>query len=397
MRLGVVLEGVFHKSHDGRCWASPTLGNSFWERYLTVFEEVTIIARLREGREVPGQVELICGAGLTLSPVPYYRGPLQFALASRRVHKSVRESVRTCDAVIARVPSTLAVLAYPHARRQSGTLGLEVVGDPEDVFGRGSMGGLLNPVYRWLFAHSLRWMCRRADGVSYVTERNLQASYPPSRNALTTHYSSVELGSQDFAKHPRSTTASRPVGLIAVGSLDQLYKGPDVLLDALATIRDRMEISCLWVGGGRYLEAMRERACELDLRESVQFIGPVASREAMNNLLDAADVFVMPSRVEGLPRAMIEAMARGLPCIGTRVGGIPELLDNEALVEPESATELAHKILQLAANHEMRASQSQRNLLLAHRYAEQYLEPRRTRFYTGLRGAEPVIRAGKVR
>ena len=58
--------------------------------------------------------------------------------------------------------------------------------------------------------------------------------------------------------------------------------------------------------------------------------------------LDAADVFVLPSRQEGLPRAMIEAMARSLPCVGSDVGGISELIP-DWVVPPNDPQALALK------------------------------------------------------
>lgn len=385
MRLGVLLEAVFCRSADGRFWANPTLGNAFWDRYLAVFEEVVIIARLKNDSAVQGQVELKLRAGLSLDPVPYYRGPRQFVSSSGRVHRSVRKSVRACEVVLARVPSTLGMLAFPHVRTRSTPLGLEVVGDPGDVFSRGSVGGRLSPVYRWSFGTGLRWMCGKADGVSYVTEYSLQRKYPPSRGALTTHYSSVALSRDDYAEQPRVSFAGQPVRLIAVGSLSQLYKGPDVLLDALAAVQETLAIRCVWVGSGRFLEPMRRRAAELGLSDRVEFIGPVERRTSVRHLLDTADVFVMPSRVEGLPRAMIEAMARGLPCIGTRVGGIPELLPDDALIEPDSPEELSNKIIEFASSPESLVRFSEINLREAHQYAEEILGPRRERFYAHLR------------
>ena len=62
------------------------------------------------------------------------------------------------------------------------------------------------------------------------------------------------------------------------------------------------------------------------LRDRVRFRGQLTTPVDVRAELDRADLFVLPSRQEGLPRAMIEAMARALPCIGSSVGGIPELL-----------------------------------------------------------------------
>ena len=74
-------------------------------------------------------------------------------------------------------------------------------------------------------------------------------------------------------------------------------------------------------------------------------------------------------------------MARGLPCIGSTVGGIPELLSDDAMVEPGDVAALTAKILQFAKNPELRRAMAQKNLETARRYHEKTLQPKREAFY----------------
>jgi glycosyltransferase involved in cell wall biosynthesis len=74
-------------------------------------------------------------------------------------------------------------------------------------------------------------------------------------------------------------------------------------------------------------------------------------------------------------------MARGLPCISTAVGGIPELLPAEDLVAPGNVTALAAKIREVACSAKRREQMSQRNVIVAGRYADDILQPRRVEFY----------------
>jgi glycosyltransferase involved in cell wall biosynthesis len=101
--------------------------------------------------------------------------------------------------------------------------------------------------------------------------------------------------------------------------------------------------------------------------------------------LDAADLFALPSRQEGLPRAMVEAMARGLPCLGSTVGGIPELLPAEDMVPPGDARALARKIREMVTAPGRMALMSARNLEKARGYREEALAGRRQAFYRHVR------------
>jgi glycosyltransferase involved in cell wall biosynthesis len=104
-------------------------------------------------------------------------------------------------------------------------------------------------------------------------------------------------------------------------------------------------------------------------------------------MLDAADLFVMCSLTEGLPKALLEAMARGLPAVGSLVGGIPELLSREALVPPADERRLAEKIMSLARDPEGLTRLSARNFEEASRYRHELLSRLRVEFYHRFKAA----------
>ena len=263
---------------------------------------------------------------------------------------------------------------------------MEVVGDPYDVFGPNAVRHPLRPVFRWWFTRALKRQCANACAAAYVTERALQHRYPPAPHAFATHYSSIDLPDAAFVEAPRKTVTNGSARLILIGTLAQLYKAPDVLIEAVgACVREGLNIELVFVGSGRYQPQLETRAAALRVATRVQFRGQLASADAVRAELDRADLFVLPSRQEGLPRAMIEAMARGLPCIGSTVGGIPELLATEDMVPPNDASALARKIREVLADPSRMVRMSARNLAKAREYSLDVLTRRRERFYEHVR------------
>jgi glycosyltransferase involved in cell wall biosynthesis len=92
-----------------------------------------------------------------------------------------------------------------------------------------------------------------------------------------------------------------------------------------------------------------------------------------------------------MPRALLEAMARGMPCIASRVGGVPELLAPEDIVTPGDAGELAAKIQQTLADRKRASEMAARNFETSKRYSEWVLKPVREQTYRML--AEDYARA----
>jgi glycosyltransferase involved in cell wall biosynthesis len=133
-------------------------------------------------------------------------------------------------------------------------------------------------------------------------------------------------------------------------------KAQDVTIDAMARLKERgVAVTVLFVGEGEELEAMKARAKALGLGDDrVKFLG---FRDDVPDLLGASDVFALPSRTEGLPLAVLEAMAQRLAVVVTPVGGVPELVQDEVdgLVVPVGdADALATAFARLAADPSLR-------------------------------------------
>ena len=130
---------------------------------------------------------------------------------------------------------------------------------------------------------------------------------------------------------------------------------------------------------------MQQLAADRGVADRVRFLGQVPAGEPVREQLDAADLYLIPSRAEGLPKALIEAMARGLPCIGSRVGSIPDLLADEDLVPPGDARALADKLMEVAGSPDRMNQMAKRNLATAREYRNDVTDRRRHALYDHVR------------
>ncbi len=142
--------------------------------------------------------------------------------------------------------------------------------------------------------------------------------------------------------------SSPVIGL--VGRLDHWGKGHKELFEAMAPLMERHPVHALIVGGGRRMDEVKALAASLGLAGEVHFLGP---RRDVPDLLNAMDIFVLPSFSEGVSLALLEAMAAGLPVIATAVGGTPEVVtdsENGLLIPPRDAAALAAALERLLAD-----------------------------------------------
>lgn len=385
MKVCVALEQRYASTPDGCVWTDGAFPRTFWDRYLDVFDGVRVVARVKPVAQAHPEWKRADGDGIEFAPVGNYLGVREYLRNARKVGRSVRAALHPSDAVILRVPSQLAAIFVPFLSRRQHPFAVEVVSDPYDVFRRGAVRHPLRPVLRRLLSHRLRRDCRKAFAAAYVTAEALQRRYPPGKNTRSFYYSDVELEGE-VVSQARAVTAKNAWKLVTVSSLAQIYKAVDVQIDAIAELRRQgLDVQLTVIGDGKHRRELEQRAAALGLKDDVHFRGQLPSGAPIRAQLDDADLFLLPSRAEGLPRAMVEAMARALPCIGSRVGGIPELLPVDDLVPAGDLPALAQKIRDIITEPCRMQRMSEQNLERARDFQEDTLRERRVAFFRFVR------------
>lgn len=372
-----------HKGNDvSQIYSSShTFSYEKHARYLPVFNNVKLVLRSRKCTDLDDEnLYRSTGEKITAEFIPYFEGPWQFARKHLFIKRTIRKVIEKNNnhAIIVRVPCPIGFLAIDIFKNKR-PFGVEVIADPWDTFSPGSVKTILRRFLRIYFALKLKKACKIADAALYVTENALQSRYPNPNRVFSA--SNVELKTEDFVPTPRKYKKKNRWKIIYVGTLSQLYKAPDILLKAVQkVVKNGFDLEVNIIGDGGYKQYLIELASKLGIKDRTQFYGNLR-REDVFNCLDQSDLFVLPSRQEGLPRAMIEAMARGLPCIGSTVGGIPELLEPQDMVPPNDVDALAEKIIEVISNIDRLNSMSERNLMKAKEYRDDILQARRLEFY----------------
>jgi glycosyltransferase involved in cell wall biosynthesis len=208
---------------------------------------------------------------------------------------------------------------------------------------------LRNELKFWITA---AFLCDRVVAVCDAARRNMTIGARPVAHKVVT----IRNGAYPPRVGMHPTIAKPGFALVTVGRLVRA-KDFDTLLRAVAVARTTVPDLGLWiVGGGEEGPALQQLCANLDLASAVRFCG---ERRDVGNWLHAADVFVLSSISEGLPIAMLEAMAAGLPAIVTEVGALPELVALSAAGETvpvRNVDRLARAIVEFAnRRHELAA------------------------------------------
>lgn len=383
MDLVFCTEGRFVRRSDNLVYSlDGSLTNHLWTRYLAVFDRVYVMARVISDDCIKVRdTYLASSERVIFIDLPYYIGPFQYIRVRRNLMRVVSSHTEMGRAYICRVPGQIGNLVTKELQKKKIPYGVEVVGDPWDVFAPGASKHILRIFFRYYSCYNLKKIVKRAVATLYVTKNTLQYRYPVSSDAFQISASDVQIDINRLPLTPNSFQHNIICNLISVGSLEQMYKAPDVVLYAIRKLKDRgVRCYLTWLGDGIYKHSMLELADNLAIKDQVCFMGNIPTGEVIKHLSDS-DIFLLVSRTEGLPRALIEAMAMGLPCIGTEVGGIPELLDRTVLIPKDNPNALADQIEYMIHSVDFTSEQACRNYEKAKEYYDSILKVKRETFY----------------
>ncbi|MBO1922988.1 glycosyltransferase family 4 protein [Thiomicrorhabdus sp. 6S3-12] len=357
-----VLYVTDHKFYheNGKVFSKTHLNENKFKRYLSFFENVNIVGRQ---------------SGADMSDVLYKneRSSLSFQLVDDPVKHPLKNNVAqklngliaSSDVVCIRVPCIYQKSAFKLAKKHNKKILIEMVGCPFDSLW--NYGGVLPKFMAVKMYLSTRMVVANSDAVIYVTKKFLQTRYP-NKKGITLGSSDVELP-KNAASIRNGLHNKHKCVLGMIAGYTSFYKGFDVAFDALKTILSTdpnidYELRIIGSGDSAKLKALISSSNLLDK----VFLDGSMPAEKVFQWLDNIDVYLQPSRQEGLPRALVEAMSRGCPSIGSGIAGIPELLPQQYLINAGDYKSLAQKIMILANDQNEFVNSSRDNIAVSKRF-----------------------------
>lgn len=381
---------------NGSVYTELSFTYEYWKDYLDVFTEVRVIARVKDVDRVPDNWTQSGGDGVRFLPVRHYLGFWQFLRRFPGVILDCRRALRQGDCHLLRM-GVISTVCWFWLRLARRPYGYEVPGHASESVRRvkNVQAFGISALIGWITDKITLRIAGGAHCAAYVS-RSAQGLYPTRRRDREWVFSSVRL-TEDAVTAPRERDAFEGTirRIVSVGRLEP-EKGHAVLMQALAALQSRggLEFEATIVGGGRELEALRRMGMDLELQRNVSLPGVVTMGPKLSAHLDRAHLFVLPSLTEGLPRALIEAMARGLPAIGTRVGGIPELLERPELVPPGDPEALADAIQSIIMDEQRLTRLSERNFKHAMNWHPDEMQRRKHAFWECIHATAESIPRG---
>ena len=228
---------------------------------------------------------------------------------------------------------------------------VEVVNCAWDSYWNHSLKGrIVAPFMYWI----RRTTTKKAPYVLYVTSEFLQRRYPTKGKTIGVSDVQLQNATNEYVLEQRlekitNKDNAEKIVIGTAGAVDVSFKGQRYVIEALAKLKARGLCNYEYqIAGGGSNKKLKKLAEKLGVSDQVVFMGSIVHSE-MFSWFDGLDVYIKPSLQEGLPRALVEAMSRGLPCYGTRTGGIPELLDPECVCDRNTA--IAKKLAYFLQTH----------------------------------------------
>ncbi|PMH15394.1 hypothetical protein BCT60_12500 [Vibrio breoganii] len=350
-----MINGLFVHDHiflkfNGKYYSNGKLTYNQLKYYLNYCDALTVVGRFREVGYDPGDALKAGGENITILGMAGILS-LSGLIDHFKIKKNLRFLIEKSDFVISRVPSEYGLMASQICRKTRVPNLVEMVASPFDCLWY--RGDIFAKCYAPVLRLRTRYELKLSDFVIYVTKKYLQKHYPTQ---------GAQIGVSDAVVRVESTskklTDNKNVKIGVIGNPALKLKGIDVLYSAVTTTRrnyPNANIELHIIGGG--LDSDIE--IKLSNESFVIQHGFIGCKNKLYEVLDSLDIYVQPSFTEGLPRSVIEAMSRGVPSLGSDVGGIPEIVNSRLLFPAGDSKKLAVMLSNLITQHEFYTEMSE--------------------------------------
>ena len=397
MEMVFVYEDKIARDAVGNYYVGSAFSQKVFDRYLQHFDHITLLMRsadvVPDDTETLSRLNRIDTSKIDVVYLPTLTADVKkfFDPRLRAEFKRIVESnIRPDRAVILRAPSSSGTIAADYCLRHGIPYLAEAVGCPWDSLWNHSLKGKILAPHEYT---AFRRTMRNASYAVYVTSEFLQRRYPTKGKMVA--ISDVELQQMDDSViKKRLEKIQDHKGKIKLGTaaaVNAAYKGQQFVMEALAKLKMQGNTNFEYhLAGGGDPAALMSLSEKLGVRDQVVFEGSL-QHDAIFAWFDDMDLYIQPSLQEGLPRAVVEAMSRGLPAFGARTGGIPELLGADCIFPRKGVDAIVDLLSQLSK--EQMALMAENNFEHAKQFQKEILEKKRYEFYSAF-AAEAKRRQG---
>lgn len=381
MKVAFFFDTILYKNEND--YFGMTLTYDFFnKRYLNDFNSIEVCTRIRDISKANGNIDgykKTNGSKVIVSPITEYNEIPDAIFKKKRVEEQIKEIILRNDLMIIRMPSVIGMMACKLCKLYKKKYMIEVVACAWDGYmNHIRFGGkILAPI---MFFKSKNCI-KNAPYVLYVTQKFLQKRYPT--NGISLGCSDVELSymSEELLNDRKSKISDfnkHKFSMCTVANVGMKYKGHIYVLKAIKKLKnENCNIKYYLVGNGNQ-EYLKKIIKKMGIEDNIIFLGSLKHEEVFN-ILDSVDIYIQPSLQEGLPRALVEAMSRGCPAIGSNAGGIPELLNSNMIFKKRKYKRIV-KILK-EINKEKLIFEAESNYNKALNYNAEILDKKRENFY----------------
>lgn len=361
---------------DGKHYYSNAV-QSTYKRYTIFGGEIRCLSHIKEVDV--GTQDLIDENAVQFVGMKKINTLKKYIVDRKYNDKLIEKEVAVADVCIAHVPCYHSESVVKYAKEYNKPYLTVVVGCPWDA--------LWNYNYKGkLLAFGSYWTLKKIQKKSqysiYVTNEFLQHRYPTTGHWIGCSNVNISTGIDGVLERRLSQINNRELSnqILKIGTtaaLDVPYKGQIYVIRALAKLKKQGQIFEYHLVGAGHGDKLKAEVRKLGLDDQVYFHGCV-EHSRITQFLDELDIYIQPSKQEGLPRATIEAMSRGCLCIGSHIAGIPELLLKEYLF-PKGNVKAIVRILSNISFEDCR-KQAVRNYNFAKQYDVDRLNAKRADF-----------------
>lgn len=360
-------------SDESGYYVIPSFGDHFWRKYLEVYDQIHIIGEPLKGYLDKSKLVKLDTSRIKIDLLPPNNSPVDWK-NDRLIERELDKVVRNAKSIIIKPASRKGIMAIRVAKKYKKPYMIEMTGDLYTALKHHT--NPLKRIYAPIIYHKIKRAIRDCEYGIYVTDHYLQEKYPIKGKTCGSSDAVIkQLDNNVLEERIKNITKERidtKIGL--VGFYHDRNKGIDTAIEAVSRINlggSKVILNILGNGNEQDRAQWYSYADKKSLpHECLIFPAPIIGIENMFKWYDTMDIIILPSRSEGLPRTIVEAISRACPCITSNVCGLQELIDSRWTHNPGDSDKLTELLNKMVSSKDEMAKAARENFS----HAEYYLE-----------------------